>query len=136
MILAYPWSNTDWKGFRDDVVKVLDRACLPMVAVEISTACNGEEKEPRVEVGLDSLHGLNRLYQTIAPTLDDDVWGTLSGFIEPLGSPDVPDGRWTPFGLTCYHCVKPNPEREGISYDSKILLMADSFLSLTLILSD
>ncbi|KGO53834.1 hypothetical protein PEX2_023620 [Penicillium expansum] len=117
LILAYPWSNTDWKGFRDDVVKVLDRACLPMVAVEISTACNGEEKEPRVEVGLDSLHGLNRLYQTIAPTLDDDVWGTLSGFIELLGLPDVPDGRWTPFGLTCYHCVKPNPEREGISYD-------------------
>lgn len=115
---------------RDDVVKLLDQARLPMVTVEISTASHWEE-EPLVQVDLDSLHGLNRLYQTIAPRRNDDTWGTLAGFVELLELPGTPDGQWEPFALTCYHCVEPYPEREGISYDSKVLLMEESVLWLT-----
>ncbi|OQD91929.1 hypothetical protein PENSOL_c047G03164 [Penicillium solitum] len=90
LILAYPQCRIDWKPFRDDVVKLLDRARLPMVAVEISTASDWDKEERHVQVDLDSLHGLNRLYQTIAP------------------------------GLTMRHGELwrvPDPEREGISRD-------------------
>lgn len=130
LILAYPQSRIDWKALRDDVVKLLDQARLPMVAVEISTASHWEE-EPLVQVDLDSLHGLNRLYQTIAPRRNDDTWGTLAGFVELLGLPGTPEGQWEPFALTCYHCVEPYPEREGISHDSKVLLMEESVIWLT-----
>lgn len=94
LILAYPQCRIDWKPFRDDVVKLLDRARLPMVAVEISTASDWDKEERHVQVDLDSLHGLNRLYQTIAPRLDDETWGTLTGFVELLGLPGMPDGQW------------------------------------------
>ncbi|KAJ5355692.1 hypothetical protein N7517_010301 [Penicillium concentricum] len=60
LILARPWSKIDSKAFRDDVVKILDRSNLPMVAVEIGTADHPGEKEHKVEINLDSLHGLNR----------------------------------------------------------------------------
>lgn len=83
LILAYPQCRIDWKPFRDDVVKLLDRARLPMVAVEISTASDWDKEERHVQVDLDSLHGLNRLYQTIAPGLTmrhGELWRGSSSY--------------------------------------------------------
>ncbi|KAJ5807591.1 hypothetical protein N7447_011047 [Penicillium robsamsonii] len=111
LTLEKPRSRIDWKDFRDDGVKIIDRLSLPMVAVETSTADHPSEKELEVETNLDSLHRLNKFYQSVAPRVSNDAWGALAGFIELLG---LPDGKWMPFILTCYHCTMSDPLRDGI----------------------
>ena len=106
-------SKQDWVAIRDAIVYILDKAGLQSVAVEVSR-------------GTSSL----RAADYHGTPLPDEIWGkapisgasvgshgwerasssTLGGFVEVR---DV-DGKWTKYGVTCYHSVLPPKPADGL----------------------
>ncbi|GES65531.1 hypothetical protein ATEIFO6365_0010045400 [Aspergillus terreus] len=111
LILVNVLSTRDWKGTRETVVGILGQHDLSMVAVEIS-------KDRLLRTGhfvgdLDraALEGPVKPGYSIGIQADNMASGTFGGYID-LKRPNT--GEWVKFGLTCFHCVVPEPEKRPL----------------------
>jgi hypothetical protein len=112
MITVAAASPKDWDVISKHIIDLVDRSGpepLHNVAVQIS------RDEPEASNGLQVAYSRDqairlalRTEATLGASMyrDDDnsSAGTLGGFVELK---DPSSGKWTMYGLTCYHCVAP-----------------------------
>jgi hypothetical protein len=96
-------SSKIWKPFREQIIDILERYGLNMVAVEFA-------KDEILRRGSATSKGIDRellqgpamIGQSIASHSDHESSGSLGGFIQLQFK-----GDWHEFALTCFHCVIP-----------------------------
>ena len=100
-------NHRNWKKTREEIVDILSKFNLSNVAVEIVK--DELESDPSSTGSLNPvlLSGTAKIGESVAPSSDEYASWTLGGFVE-LQSP-VGHG-WHVFGLTCFHCVVPDPD--------------------------
>lgn len=100
-------TRRNWKETREVIVGILLHFNLLDVAVEIVK--DELRSDPSFTGTLNPvvLSGTAKIGESIAPGSDDSGSWTLGGFIE-LQSPVTQE--WHVFGLTCFHCVVPDPD--------------------------
>ncbi|KAJ6037290.1 hypothetical protein N7540_001569 [Penicillium herquei] len=118
LVIVDSHSVKQWKTTREQIVDILDRFNYPEVAVEIVK--DEIRQDPSKTGDLNRVlltSGMAKVGQSIAPSRNTKESWTLGGFIQLL-NPD--DNLWHTFGLTCYHCVVPDPSRVAPSLVPKI----------------
>jgi hypothetical protein len=106
-------SICDWKNTREEIISVLERHTLGMVAVRIvkdkiiTNACSFSTAMP-----LSAVDGPAKVGYSLAPRGYGLASGTFGGYLELRMSKG---GSWIPFGITCSHCVLP---KEDSSFDT------------------
>ncbi|KAJ5630018.1 hypothetical protein N7528_003675 [Penicillium herquei] len=109
LVIVNSRSRKEWKTTREQIVGVLNEFKYPEVAVEIVK--DEIRTDPSTTAGLNRVllsSGMAKAGQSIAPSRNHKESWTLGGFVELL---DPERDRWSTFGLTCFHCVMPDPER-------------------------
>lgn len=108
VLLTVPFdSSRDWKSVRDKIVDFLDSENLSDVAVEIlrSYIWRGVDVDLTSVVLPDNSWKIRaQLGMSIGPHGSEYSASTLGGFLELL---NPVTNKWSPFGVTCYHCIEP-----------------------------
>ncbi|KAJ5719086.1 hypothetical protein N7493_007541 [Penicillium malachiteum] len=118
LVIVDSRSTKEWKTTREQIVGVLDEFKYPEVAVEIVK--DQIRTDPSTTGGLNRVllsSGMAKAGQSIAPSRNHKESWTLGGFVELL---DPDRDRWSIFGLTCFHCVMPDPKRVSLSLVDKM----------------
>ena len=96
-------ATRDWRPIRDGILNVLKLFNLPMVAVsivkdEMERAKYDDDATPITDNTCD---GRLVVGQSVG-IRDTLARGTFGGYLELL---DPKTNKWSPYGVTCYHCV-------------------------------
>ncbi|KAJ5087638.1 hypothetical protein N7456_011254 [Penicillium angulare] len=118
VIIVMPGLQLHWKSMREIVVRILDEHDLGTVAVEITRdviESRGLENESKrgvsAKILLNSARRMTHPGQSIASSMELEISGTLTGFLQLLSAHSNERQTWHTVALTCFNAIVPPSEQ-------------------------